>query len=517
MKMKRLKKVLCLALAGVMAVGCFVGCGKKPQTSSGGDKEIEIRVWNAGYGTEHVEKMKEAFLKEHPEYSIKITDSVDQTSPSFGLTDVDTVDLYIGIYNMDTKYLETLDDILEYTVPGEAMKIGDKFPASYLSTELFADGHYYNLTPGIGGTESFVYNTELFEEAGIKQLPRTSDELAVVCDTLLESNITPLCSFKNGGYWTYIGEAWFLQYDGWDYYYNTFYGSKAADGTSPSIDVFKNKDGRYKTLKALQKIVTSEYMLSGSNTSDHITMQTQFLNGKAAIMINGLWLENEMSSVGNVDKFAMMKMPVISSITEKLDTVKTETALRQLISAIDAVVEGKKSIDEFKQGENYVVNGNEVSAHDWDYVNIARHTSGMGESGESMYIPNYSDAIEGAKEFMKFWYSEKGAEILNSTFNSKAVFATEATKVDTSDWSPFEKSVQDVTDSVLQSGGQFMKNQHPIFHYGGAISYGKQIGSYLQFFCAGNPQDRIDADEAWKQIIDYIDQNYENNWLANIK
>ena len=271
------------------------------------------------------------------------------------------------------------------------------------------------------------------------------------------------------------------------------------------------------TLKALEKIVTPEYMLSGSNSQDHITIQTQFINGAAAMMINGSWLENEMASVGKVDTMKMMKMPVISSIVDKLDTVKTEPELRQLISAIDAVADGSKKVEDFKQGESYVVNGKEVSAHDWEYVNLARHTSGAGGGGNALYIPNYSDAIEGAKEFMKFWYSDKAIAITCDVLNGRSGLLPQDYELDTSDWSAFEKNVSEIGAMNLQSGSQFMKSQHPIFHYGGAISYGTQIGTYLQYFCAGNPLDRIDAKEAWKRLEECVDLNYENNWLANIK
>lgn len=513
---KTFKKVVCVALAGLLTAGCLAGCGPKKEQSKSGKKEVEIWLWNSGYGTKHVEKMKEAFMKKYPEYDIKIDASIESYPSTLGLADVDTHDLYIGIMNMDIEYLEPLDDILEYTVEGESVKIGDKFTKDYLDAEVFSDGHYYNLTPGIGGGTGFIYNKKLFEQAGITQLPRTSDELAVVSDTLYESGIVPMCYFEGTGYWAYIGEAWFLQYDGWDYYLDNFYKCTDANGNSPSIEVFKAKDGRYQTLKALEKIVTPEYTLTGSNSTDYITMQTQFLNGQAAMMVNGQWLENEMASVGSVDDFAMMKMPVISSITDKLDTVKTETSLRKLISAIDAVVDEEKSIDEFKQGDNYVVDGEEISAHDWEYVKMARYTAGNSAVESSVMIPSYSDAKEGAKEFLKFWYSEEGANILNETFHSISPYTMDKKAVDRTDWSPFEQSVAAVSEDIMQAGSQFIKGQHPIFAYGGGMSYANHIGTYLQFFSVANPDDRITADEAWQQLIDTVDREYENDWLANI-
>lgn len=515
---KTMKKCISLAIVTSLAFGCLVGCGTKNGGSAkSGAKNIEIHVWNSGNGTEYVERAIEAFEEKYPEYDVTMTSSVESDPASFGLDDVDTVDLYFGVCNFETEHLEPLDDILDYTVEGESISIREKFSENYLDLEVFPDGHYYNLTTGVGGTTGFVYNKELFKEAGITQLPRTSDELAVVCDTLKESDITPLCHFKNGGYYSYIGEAWFLQYEGSEYYINQFYKCVDKDGTSPSMNVFTKKDGRYKTLQALEKIVTPEYTLSGSNSADHTTVQTQFLKKEAAMMVNGAWLQNEMASVGGVEDFAMMYMPVISSITEKLDTVKTETELRQVVSAIDQVTDGEKELSEFQQGEDYVVNGKTVSASDWEYVRKARHTSGTSAVDGSVFIPNYSDAKEGAKEFLKFYFSDEGAKILADTFNSIPTFALSEGEIDTSSWNSFEQSILKVQKAVEQSGTQYSKNKHDIFTYGGALTYGKVLGSWINLFCATNSNDRISADEAWEEIQKHVDLNYETNWLANIK
>ncbi len=143
---------------------------------------------------------------------------------------------------------------------------------------------------------------------------------------------------ENGNtYWEYAEEVWHAQYDGYDYYRNTFYACKDEAGNSPSKDVLTKKDGRYQVLKAMEKFVTPEYILPGSNSQDHITMQTKFLNQDIGIMVNGSWVSNEMETTGNMADYGVMKTPVISSITDKLTTVKSDTLLRQLISAIDAV------------------------------------------------------------------------------------------------------------------------------------------------------------------------------------
>lgn len=513
----RFKMYVSVVLSIALVIGCLVGCGKQQsQGGQSGEKYLEIRVWNSGNGTKHVERMIEVFKEQHPEYEVKMTSGVEVDAASFGLEDVDTVDLYIGALNFDVEHLEPLDDILDYTVDGENISIKKKFSDNYLDLEVFSDGHYYNLTTGIGGVTGIVYNKKLFEQARITQLPRTSDELAVVCDTLKEADITPLCHFKDG-YYHYLGEAWFLQYEGSDYYINKFYGCEDENGKSPSIEVFRKKDGRYKTLQALEKIVTPDYVLTGSNSADHITMQTQFLMGDAAMMVNGSWLQNEMASVGGLNDFEFMFMPVISSITEKLTTVKTEVELRQLITAIDQVTTGEKELASFQQGEDYVVNGKTVSAADWDYVRKARHTEGSSTVEGAMYIPNYSDAKETAKEFIKFYYSDEGAQILADVFHMLPKFALSEGAIDTTSWNGFEHSVLKVQKSIEQSGTQYIKSQHRIFPYGGALSYGRDIGTWCKLMCSSNSSDRINANEAWENMMDYVDVNYEANWLANIK
>lgn len=138
------------------------------------------------------------------------------------------------------------------------------------------------------------------------------------------------------------------------------------------------------------------------------------------MMITGSWIANEMKGAGSTDDFDLMKTPVISSITDKLTTVKKESELRKVITAIDAVTDGEKDIAEYQDGENYKVDGLSVSAADWTYIRLARNSIASNYSGEGMFIPTYSNAKEGAKQFM-YKMDEKGV-VLNSAFSVSAAF-----------------------------------------------------------------------------------------------
>ena len=517
--MKKLKKITAVVLTTVMTMS-LAACGgnsadKKPDHNGG--KEVEISYWNSGMGTEFLDEMCKAFNAKQSDWYVyfNATAAGNAVTATYPLEDVDTIDLYMSGEVPDISKKATLDDVLDSTADGDKKTIREKFDASHLESEVAADGHYYSLTWG-GGALAIVYNKKLFDKVGIKETPRTTDELAVVCDKLMENGITPLTHYMNdaGTYWDYIQEVWQAQYDGMDYYRNNFYACKDEAGNSPSKDVLTKKDGRYQVLKAMEQFITPEYVLPGSNSQDHITMQTKFLNEDIGMMVNGSWLSNEMEGTGSVDNFGVMKTPVLSSITDKLSTVKNDALLRKLISAIDAVADGKEEISKYQSGDGYVVDGKQISAADWDIVKAARNMVAVNYPQQTLFIPSYSDAVEGAKEFLKFFYSDEGYKIFVDNIHYTLPMKLSEGEIDRSDWNGFEIEMDDVFQKAETCVSRHMKSCHDIFNNGGAKPYAGY--KFVAMFCASNASDRMTADQAWDYIVEQIEGNYKN-WLANIK
>ena len=233
------------------------------------------------------------------------------------------------------------------------------------------------------------------------------------------------------------------------------------------------------------------------------------------MMVSGSWMANEMKANADVDNFLTMKLPVLSAITNKLTTVKKESELRKVIDAIDAVTDGKADVKDYQKGKDYLVEGISVSAADWDYLYKARNTVADNYAGHALYIPTYSNAKEGAKEFLKYMYSDAGYKIFLDTLHIELPMQLSSGEIDTTKWNDFEIGQSNLMKTSAQSFTSFNRSQHPLFISGGAKLFAGV--TYIEKFCTRNETDRKSADDVWTQIENSVNDKYEKTWLANIK
>ena len=133
--MKRMKKLVSVALAVSMVSACLTGCsGDKKNNGGTSTTDVEIAYWNSGLGTDWLDAMIEAFTAEHPEYHVYYKASADDSSVmgTLGMEEVDTVDIYMGLSTYDTTYLEPFDSLLETTCEGDSKKLSEKIDERYL-------------------------------------------------------------------------------------------------------------------------------------------------------------------------------------------------------------------------------------------------------------------------------------------------------------------------------------------------------------------------------------------------
>lgn len=346
-----------------------------------------------------------------------------------------------------------MSGVLNAVPEGETETIKSKFSKDVL--EEIAVGDKVYAMPWITYGSGLVYNVNEFENHSEWQLPRTTNELRTLALQIKEDGKTPFLHNKSN-YWEYLWTVWWAQYSGTSAYnemfkenFYTYFDAMSKDGWDTEADYVD--PGVEKALDCLYSLVSPEgYTLDGSNSTDHTILQTLFLGGEAMMMPNGGWLETEMSKNGTdlSDKnFRIMKTPVFSGVVDVLELDTEE----KLIAVIDYVDDGEK-------GEKPVG----ISDEDIDRVREMRnltYTSGMETNA---FIPSYAEGKETAKDFLKFVYSQEGAEIILETNHLVPLwYKGDIGEIDTSKWSNFSKSNIEKQASAVYVYKSYV---HPIFY-----------------------------------------------------
>ena len=522
MKFKSVFKRIVVVVCCVCMCAAYTGC--KKDTESG--DEFTLKFWSSGLGTEFFHNLVSDFEKDTG-YKVKI----EQNGDTNGMYDTlllgagyNPVDLYMynGAGPAYFNYVEPLDDVINGYAYGESevagnKKIGEKLLPSVqkaLQYDINGESRVYQLPYG-GGWLGIVYNSEIIDGVQYK-IPRTTGELVDLANRITvdkkSQDVSAICHFKGGGYWVTVREVFQAQYDGLDKY-KRFRSLTDANGSSPSKDVLLASDGRSATIDFLAELNTSDNVLSGSNTQAYDNIQTKFLEEKAAMMVNGSWLLNEMSVSGNkAEKFRMMKLPIISSITDRLESVdgkidgvsvvEKDAELSALVAAIDDADEAGKTLSEISlKTENY-----DVSEADLAAVYEARHIAFSTFNDNTFTIPNYSDKKEIAKEFIRYFYSDKQIKKYSATLNMALPVTT---KIETDNWSTWAK--EQLLYNALYT--PLLKNANydsKIFTLGGCDAWGN--GDIIAE--VSNRENRKSADAIWNSIKAHHTEQW-NNYLAS--
>lgn len=287
---------------------------------------------------------------------------------------------------------------------------------------------------------------------------------------------------------------------------------KDADGKSPSKDILTAKDGRWKTLQVMESIFTKDTVSSASNEQDFTTAQTSLFNGEGVMMVNGSWLKNEMAAqlndkvegYGVNEDIIMMKTPVISSIVEKLEySAMTDKELSSVISAID---------DNKDYAATKTATGiSRLTENDYKRIREARTLRYNSLSGQNFFIPNYSDAKDGAKDFMKYMYSDEGLLIFLDTVHLRnAADLDDPTKLNFDGWSNWDKYHYELA-GYYENGLLDSRDVSDLFIIQGFDSFLRT--SIIPKLTAKNAKDVLTAAQIWDSMLALINQNWKY-WFA---
>lgn len=370
---------------------------------------LNIRVWDAGFGVRWLDKVIAAFNDKYPDVEVDVSESVEKMQVFGDITGKgNKYDIIISesiLTDWAEECLEPIDDVYSYMNSGESVSVGDKIMPIY-KKYLNNKGHYYQV-PAYVGTYGIVYNSDFIYD---EEVPVTTEELKALCTSLKKDSLTPFIFSGEAGtnYWDYIYATWFAQYE----VREAYTAAQSGQIIDANGELKYDPSAAYLTggLKAMQVCEDLLWYENGNIKSDStglqfIIAQREFLEGKAAMMYNGSWLFNEMQLMfpnGTESDFKMMKIPVISAITEKCTTIENDAELAALVRAIDA---GETDLS----GEGY-----DVNAADFAKVSEARNFFYAGSEGATAVVPINARNKQIAKRFLTFMYSETGIKELAS-------------------------------------------------------------------------------------------------------
>ncbi len=419
--MKKFFKVACLAL-GVGLACSFAACGGGGEEGGGPDTpgssgSISVHYSAGGFGKEWMAKIGKDY-KALTGVSVRWVPSYTTGEiQSLLVTGQEKNDVVMPLLNMyqaqDAHRLEDLTDVYNSTFEGEELAIKDKMNQSLYDYIEASDGKRYQMF-GSNSVSAFCYNITTLNAAfqGEEyELPRTTNELISFADTLKSKGYYAFSSSVNiNYYWDYVGTVWWAQYDGLEAF-NKFYEGKyydAASGEWKTGVEINDTLGRQYSLEALSSVLkkSNGYMHQLSDRMGFEEAQGAFLgngyqgdNKKVAFMVNGDWLENEMSSwlLSNPQDIGMMRNPVISALATKLKTIGTDEKLSAVVKAVD---EGATSYDG-------------VSAEDFEAVRQARLMAYTATPNYPIGIPANRPAKQKqlAKDFLVYLYSARAQKI----------------------------------------------------------------------------------------------------------
>jgi N-acetylglucosamine transport system substrate-binding protein len=286
-------------LLAVLALGCS---GGKDSSGGGGiaqetperlSGKLEVEAFDGGYGIDFYQESAREFAELHPDLEIKVDGHPrvwERLRPRFVAGN--PPDLTFPGWGMDhwalaeEGQLEDLGPALKgkpfegegtwgETFKPELLKLGQLNGVQYMLP-------YYVMVYG------WWYDPGFFAKHGWTP-PKTYEELLVLCEKIKAKGIAPI-SFQ-GQYPYYMTTMMLFP---WLQSAGGFEAVAAAQNLEPGA---WSSPAMLKAASMIDELNKRGYFLKGSVAMSHTEAQTQWIQGKAAMVMCGTWIESEMKDV----------------------------------------------------------------------------------------------------------------------------------------------------------------------------------------------------------------------------
>lgn len=388
-----MKKYSKFALVMLLAFSTLLaGCGSKDEGKEtagdqNGTKTLKIFQFKVEIA-EAMSRMKADYEKEHPGVKLDIqtvgggSDYGAALKAQFASGEEPDIFNVGGYRDLDT-WLEKLEDLSDQPWVGDVVDVAKE--------PMTKDGKLYGQPMAIEGY-GFIYNKDLFEKAGITELPKTITELEAAAQKLQEAGITP---FVNG-----YQETWILA--------NHLLNIGFAHQPDPNAFVKGLNEGTEKIvgnpvfdewIKLFE--LTTKYGQKNPLTTDYNTEITTFASGEAAMSQNGNWTQVQIDGINPDLNIGLLPMP-INDNAEQNDKLPVGVPNNWVVN------KNSKMKEEAKEFLNWLVTsetGKKYITEDFKFIpafkSIKANTELLGDLGTD--VMNYSQEGKALSwEFNKF-------------------------------------------------------------------------------------------------------------------
>jgi raffinose/stachyose/melibiose transport system substrate-binding protein len=303
---KLLKKSF--ALSAALSIGFLAACGSNAEKQESADGAVELTFWNS-WSEDSPENdvmlaRVEAFQKEHPEIKLKM-ESIppDQyktklKTQAAGKQLPDMIQTWPGAELrplVEGGVLMPIDDIVDHwkdkTIPADTLN------------DYAIDGKQYAIPGNKVFTSIIYYDKDVVASAGFNEFPTAYADFKTLIKKLNEQDITPIALGNKA--------KWPLQ---------SVYISTIADRVTGSDFLEKVFAGEKKftdkefvdALGVVEDLAKLKAFNSDANTIDDNQASDYFLQGKAAMFVNGTWALSGL--IGNAPEgknIGVAKFPAI--------------------------------------------------------------------------------------------------------------------------------------------------------------------------------------------------------------
>ncbi len=321
MKKKTLKRVLAASLAAAMVMP-LSACGTKEQEKKEGENTADVTIDQIKLGEDYTDL--EANLK----FLTHKTDVVDTTFKSY-IEEFQKLYPNINIeYEGITSYADDMQTrlttgdwgdicMVPMTVDKDELgnyftKLGDKktlaetYEENMLNNYAYQDNVYG--IPSMANVQGIVYNRAVFEQAGIKDLPKTPDEFLNALQQIKDkTDAIPLYTNFAAG-WTMT--AWDAYIDGGATGDADFSNNGLTKGQNPFSDR-GDGTGPYAVYNTLYEAVKRGLTEEDPTTTDWEGSKGMLNKGEIGCMALGSWSVIQMQQAGdNADDIGYMTFPI---------------------------------------------------------------------------------------------------------------------------------------------------------------------------------------------------------------